>query len=69
MHRALEVVFLRGISLAAVPATASVDLCTLLIAGAMAEETPEGREAVEKGRQEYIRHREAVKLKGKEGTE
>lgn len=58
-----------SVNLASVPATASVDLCTLLIAGAMAEETPEGREAVEKGRQEYIRHREAVKLKGKEETE
>lgn len=50
------------------PAAAQVDLCTLLIIGvAAAMETPEGREAVEKGRQEYIRHREAAE--GKEESE
>lgn len=48
-------------------ATAQVDLCAMLIAGAAAAmETPEGREALEKGRQEYIRHREAANQNRKE---
>ena len=59
---------MKSISLTTLSATAQVDLCTLLIAGvAAAMETPEGREAVEKGRQEYLSH--LAKLNGKEESE
>lgn len=52
-----------------VPAAAQVDLCVIAIAGAAAAmETPEGREALEKGRQEYIRHREAANQNRKEAS-
>ena len=60
-----------GVILSAVPPIAQVDLCTLLIAGvAAAMETPEGKEAVENGRQAYLRHLEekAARLNGKEET-
>lgn len=61
-----------AVDLSRVPATAQDDLCTMAIMGAAAAlETPEGRAAIEKGRQEYLRHLEekAARLKEKEESE
>ena len=45
------------IDCSAIPETVQVDLCVAAIRGTMdAMKTPEGRAAVEKGRQEYLRH-------------
>lgn len=58
------------IQLERIAPTSQIDLCAMLIAGtAAAKETPEGRDALEKGRQEYIRHREAANQNGKEESE
>lgn len=46
-----------AVDLSAVPSTAQVDLCVMAIARAAAAlESPEGREAIERGKQEYLRH-------------
>ena len=43
--------------LSAIPATAQVDLCTMaILRAAEALGTPEGREAIERGKKEYLRH-------------
>lgn len=62
---------MRDTTLNATSATAQVDLCTLLIVGAAAAmESLEGKEAIESGRQAYLRHLEekAARLNGKEET-
>lgn len=45
------------LDLTSVPKSAQVDLCVMAIARAAAAlESPEGREAIERGKQEYLRH-------------
>ena len=45
------------IDYSAIPETVQVDLCVASIRGTMdAMKTPEGRAAIEKGRQEYLHH-------------
>ena len=45
------------ISLAAIPPTVQVDLCVVAILRTSdAMKTPEGREAIEQGKKEYLRH-------------
>ena len=45
------------LDLAAIPPTVQVDLCVMAITqAAAAMASPEGREAIEKGKQEYLRH-------------
>lgn len=45
------------VNLSAVPAAAQVDLCVIaIIQTAAAMDSQEGREAVEKGKEKYLRH-------------
>ena len=45
------------IDLTAVPKSAQVDLCVMaIIRAAAALDSPEGREAIERGKKEYLRH-------------
>ena len=49
----------------AIPETVQVDLCYMAILGTMeAMKTPEGRAAIEKGKQIYLRNR--ARLEGRE---
>ncbi len=46
-----------AIDVTTIPETAQVDLCVMaILRTAAALETPEGRAAVEKGKEEYLRH-------------
>ena len=57
------------INLEAVPETVKIDLCVMAILGTKAAmETPEGRAAIEKGRQAYLRHLAEIAQAKQEGA-
>ena len=56
------------INLSAIPGSAQTDLCIMaILQTAEAMNTPEGREAIERGREEYRRH-QAEKSAGASGA-
>lgn len=57
------------IVLSKVPETVQIDLCAMaIIRTAAAMETPEGRAAIEKGKQEYLRHLAELERRAKENA-
>lgn len=58
-----------SIDLSKVPETVLIDLCAMAIMRtAAAMETPEGRAAIEKGTQEYLRHLAELERREKENA-